>query len=121
MHGGRVLEQEVVAQQRLGLAIEGGLFVGREPEARVLRVLAEFLLRPLKTAQGGGDGALAGVLAEKELEGSVHQRALGGVRRRGLGQPVDVGELEGERAVLERRHLGGGQRRGQRKSHRFRL
>ena len=39
----------------------------------------------------------------QQLERPVHERALAGRRRRRLGEPVEVGELERERAALERR------------------
>src|SRR5207245_206931 len=56
-------------------------------------------------------------LAEQQLEGAVHERALGGPGRRRFGQTIDRGELEREPAVLERRHLRWRERAGERKSH----
>jgi len=49
---------------------------------------------------------------EEELERPVHQGALGGPRRRGLGEPIEVGEPERERALLERRARARRQRPG---------
>ena len=42
----------------------------------------------------------------------MHERALARRRRRRLGQPLEVGEPERERAARERAHRAGGERRG---------
>ena len=52
-----------------------------------------------------------------QLEDAVDQRALGRIGRGRLGQPVDGGEAERQRALLERRHLRRRQRCGERKAH----
>ena len=111
--GGRVLELEVVAQETLGVGGEVGLLLGGELEPGVLGVGAELGPGLVEAGESGDQRALAGLAAEQELEGAVHERALGGRRRRGLGQVVDGREAEGEGAVLERRHLGGAERGGQ--------
>src|SRR5438874_7661256 len=97
--GGRVLEEEVVAQQRLGLGEERGLLVGREAETRIVGVLPQLGLSAVEAFDRGGNRALAGPEAEQQLEGPMDERALGGVGRGWLGQAVDGREPKGQGAV----------------------
>ena len=102
-HGARVLELEVAPHERLGLGVEalplglgevevGEVGVGRELDAGVGEV-----------GEAGVDRALVGRAIEQQLQRAVHQRALRGPRRGRLGQALEVGEPERERALLERR------------------
>ena len=55
-----------------------------------------------KHAVRRGDRARRRRMGEQQLEHTVHQRALGGVRARWLGEPLDAGEPESHRARRER-------------------
>src|SRR5262249_44464808 len=57
---------------------------------------------PVEVGERGVDGAVVGRPVEQVLQRQVDEGAPGGPDRRRLWEPVDVGELERERALLER-------------------
>ena len=119
-HAGGVLELEVAAHELLGVGEEGHLVVGLEREVGEVGMVAQLLAARPSPASATSSERCSGRLAEQQLEGTVHERALGGPRRGRLGQPIDGGELEREPTVLERRHLRRRERAGKRKDHRLR-
>ena len=105
-----VFEQEVLPHEALGIVEERGLVVGTEMEIEELRVGAQPAERRVEARERGGNRALGRLEQEQPLEGRVDERALRGPRRRRLGEAVDGGEPERQRAVGE----GGDLRRRQR-------
>jgi len=110
--GARVLELEVLAHERLGLGVELRPLLVGEVEVGEVGVGRELDPRLREIGEAGVEGALVGGAVEQELERPVHEGALRGPRGRGLGEPVEVGELERERALLERRAGARRQRSG---------
>ena len=96
-----VFEQELVANQLLGLGDELGRLVIGQPELDELGVGLQLDGSIGEAAQGGFDGAGGGGQGEQPLEGRVHQRALDRRGRRWLGEVVDGREAKRQGAVGE--------------------
>ena len=106
----RVFHLEVAAEEHLGVGVERRPLLFGELELGELRVGGELLGGPREVEQRVLDRALGRRPPHQVLEREVHERALARRRRRRLGQPLDVGEAERERAARERAHRARRQR-----------
>ena len=116
--GARVLQLEVLADQRLGVGVELRPFLVGEHEVGEVGVRGELDAGAREIGQRGVERALVGRAVEEQLERPVHERALGGPRRGRFGEALEVREPERERALLERRAGARRQRPGGCEAHR---
>ncbi len=112
-----ILELEVLADQRFGVGVEVCPFLLGEHEVGEVGVGGELDACRGEVGERGVDRAFVGRAVEEELEGPVHERALGGPRCGGLREALEVRETERERALLERRAGARRQRPGGREAH----
>ena len=108
-HRARVLHLEVAADEDLGVGVElGPLLLGEVELANSASASSSRRAR-CEILERGLEGAFLGRAPHQVLEREVDERALAGGRRRRLGQPLQVGEPERERAARERAHRAGRQ------------
>ena len=117
VHGRRVFEAEVLADELLGVVEEGLRLLVVEAEPGEVGIGAHLGERPIERGQRGFERATPRRLFEQQLERAVDERALRGPGRGRLGQAVDRAEPERERARLERLDLARRQAVGHREGH----
>ena len=102
-----VFELEVAADEHLGVGAELLELLGGELEPAELGVALELARRAPEIGERGFDGALGGRAPLEVLQREVHERALARRRGRRLGEALDVGELERQRAARVAPHGAG--------------
>ena len=113
-----ILDLEVPPQEHLGVGVEPGPLLVGEIEMRELGIGGDLLDGPGEVEEPVLDRPIGRRPPHQVLEGEVHEGALARGRRRGLGQSIDVGEAERERAARERAHRA--RRQGSRHRERIR-
>ena len=99
---GRVLQLQVGVDQHVGVGHELRLRLRGEVEVGEVGIVPQLLDGAVEVLVGGRRGALRRLPGQEQLERPVDEGALGGVRAGRLGQLLDAGEAEGQRAAGER-------------------
>jgi hypothetical protein len=110
----RVFHGHVVGGDLAALGEEPARLLATELEVREVGVHLVLGDRLVDAAVEPGRRALGGGMEEQQLERTVNERPLGGGRRGRIGQLLDAGEPERERAGQERLDARRRQARGHR-------